>query len=366
MTNKFIAPSNPLLQHFALQEEIEQAIIAVARSGEYILGPQVRALEKEAADYLGVKKTIACASGTDALLLSMVAMGIGAGDEIITSCFSFVSVVEAACYLGATPVLVDIHPQTFQLSPAEVKKAISKNTKAIIPVHLYGQSADMESFKEIASEHNLFVIEDSAQSFGAKYKEKQTGSMSDAGCFSFYPTKNLSCYGDGGLIALAQEDLVKDLLALRNHGSYQKYTYEKIGYNSRLDEIQAAVLRIKLKHIDRWNEQRKQIAGRYDQLLAEKVIIPFRDESCEHIFHQYTILTKRRAQIAQKLQEQNIIAGIYYPHPLHLQAALKNKCKATDCSNAEKIAQECLSLPIYPGLQEQEVEKIAKIVIQHS
>lgn len=366
MKNKPITPSNPLWQHSALQEEIEQAIIAVARSGNYILGPQVQALEQEAAAYLKVKKTVACASGTDALLLAMVAMGVGAGDEIITSSFSFVSVVEVACYLQAIPVLVDIDAKTFNLDVNEVKKAVSKNTKAIVPVHLYGQCADMDSLKEISIAHNLFLIEDSAQSFGAKYKKKQSGSMSDAGCFSFYPTKNLSCYGDGGLIALPHENLAEDLLALRNHGSYRRYTYETIGYNSRLDEIQAAILRIKLRHLDDWNKKRAQIAEQYDQLLAGKVTIPFRDDACEHIFHQYTILTQNRSQLVQKLLSQKITAGVYYPYPLHLQNALKNKCKFTKCTNAEKIAQECLSLPIYPGLSEAEVERIAKIVIQNS
>ena len=363
--NKFIPPSNPLLQHFELQEEIEQAVLAVMRSGDYILGKEVQALEKEIADYLGVKNTVACASGTDALLLAMVALGIKEGDEIITTSFSFVSVVEVICYLKAVPVLVDVVEKTFNIDPQAVKKAIGKKTKAIVPVHLYGQCANMDALQKIAKEHKLLLIEDSAQSFGAKYQQQQSGSMSDAGCFSFYPTKNLSCYGDGGLISLQTDDLLQDLQALRNHGSYERYAYNKIGYNSRLDEIQAAILRIKLRYLDGWNEQRKQIAYQYDSFLKNKVTIPFRDEACEHIFHQYTILTKRRAEIVQKLLSEKIIAGIYYPCPLHLQPSLQNKCKSYPCPNIEKISQECLSLPIYPGLKTNEIEKIAKIILKN-
>lgn len=365
MEPKPIYPSNPLLQHQLLQAEIEKAMVEVARSGSYILGAQVAELEKQAAEYLGVKHTLACASGTDALLLSMVALKVSAGDEIITSSFSFIAVVEVACYLKAVPVLVDINPKTFNINPQEVQKAISKKTKAIVPVHLYGQCAEMDALQTIASEHGLQLIEDAAQSFGARYKNKQSGSMSAAGCFSFYPTKNLSCYGDGGMIALSDNKILQDLRALRNHGSYKRYKYEKIGYNSRLDEIQAAILRIKLKHIDRWNEQRKQAAAQYDELFTGVLQTPFRQEFCEHVFHQYTILTPHREKLVKKLQAENIYAGVYYPYPLHLQPAIQKKCKSYACWHAERIAKECLSLPIYAGITPQEIARVAEVVLAH-
>lgn len=362
---EFIPPSNPILQHQQLQEEIESSVIQVLRSGVYILGQEVAALEKEAASYLGVKNTLACASGTDALLLSLVALGVKAGDEIITTSFSFISVVEVACYLGAIPVLVDIDKRTFNLDVNRVREAINEKTVAIVPVHLYGQCSAMEELQSVAKEHNLFLIEDSAQAFGAEYKKKKAGSLSNFGCFSFYPTKNLSCCGDGGLISLSEDSLLEKLKSLRNHGSLTRYTYDRIGYNSRLDEIQAAILRIKLRHLDEWNRQRQEIADIYDSLLQEKVTIPFRDENCNHIFHQYTILTEKRDEIALALKKENIFSAIYYPYPLHSQPSLKNKCKQFPCPNTEKIVQCCLSLPIYPYLKKEQAEKIAKIILQN-
>lgn len=362
--NQIIPPSNPLLQHQQLQEEIESSVIQVLRKGNYILGEEVAAFEKEAADYLGVKSTLACASGTDALLLSLVALGVKAGDEIITTSFSFISVVEVACYLGAIPVLVDIDEKTFNLDTKRVRDAISEKTVAIIPVHLYGQCAQMEELKAIASEHNLFLIEDSAQAFGSEYKKKKAGSLADFGSFSFYPTKNLSCCGDGGLISLPDDSLLEELKSLRNHGSLQRYTYNRIGYNSRLDEIQAAILRIKLRHLDRWNKKRQEIASIYDSLLQGKVVIPFRDKDCNHIFHQYTILTEKRDKVALALKEENILSAIYYPYPLHCQPSLKNKCKKFDCPNTEKVIQHCLSLPIYPHLKKEQAEKVANTILK--
>ena len=363
-----IYPSNPLWQHTKLQAEIENAVIRVCRSGNYVLGKEVQNLEKETANYLGVTETIGCASGTDALLLSLVALGIGEKDEVITSSFSFVSAVEVICYLKATPVFVDINPQTFNLDPKKIQQALSNKTKAIIPVHLYGQCAKMDEITKIAKDNQLFVIEDAAQSFGAKYKNKQSGSLGDSGCFSFYPTKNLSCYGDGGLIALGNKNLKEkiktDLLALRNHGSYKSYHYDRIGYNSRLDEIQAAILRIKLQYLNQWNQMRKDIAKQYDKLLSDYCIIPFRDPDCEHIFHQYTILTTQREKIISNLNKEEIYPGIYYPYPLHQQTSLKNKFRTTECLHTEKIAKKCLSLPIYPGLSKEQVERIAKIIIK--
>ena len=359
-----IPTSNPLLQHQQLRAELEQAVLDVMRSGHYILGPQVAAFETEAAKFLNVRHTISCASGTDALLLAMTALGIGTGDEIITSAFSFISVAEVACYLGAIPTLVDISPHSFNLDAECVAAQITKKTRAIVAVHLYGQTADMEALKQIAKQHNLILIEDCAQAFGAKHGDDYAGTLSDAGCHSFYPTKNLSAYGDGGLISTNNTDLVAHLHALRNHGSYTRYHHDEIGYNSRLDEIQAAVLRVKLKHVADFNAQRIAIAALYDTLLKDFVTIPARTPHCTHVFHLYTLLSPHRDRIKQALLDHNIIADIYYPHPLSNQLALHQQCKSPPCPNTEAVAKQCLSLPIYPGLDSSIIERIASIIIE--
>ena len=358
-----IPTSNPLLQHQLLKDELEQAVIDVMRSGNYILGPQVEAFESEAANFLNVRHTVSCASGTDALLLSMKALGIQAGDEVITSTFSFVSIAEAACYLGATPVLVDISPYSFNIDPECVEAQITEKTRAIVAVHLYGQTADMETLIQIAEQHNLLLIEDCAQAFGAKHGDDYAGTLSEAGCHSFYPTKNLSAYGDGGLISTNNTDLVAHLRALRNHGSYTRYQHDEIGYNSRLDEIQAAALQIKLKYIEDFNNERTAIAMQYDSLLKDFVKIPARDPHGTHVFHQYTILSPRRDHIKQALLDNDIAADIYYPHLLGHQLALTEHCKTPPCPNAEAVTKQCLSLPIYPGLDSDTIERIASIII---
>jgi len=359
-----IPTSNPLLQHQQLKAELEQAVIDVMRSGQYILGPQVEAFETEAANFLDVRHTVSCASGTDALLLTMKALGIQPGDEIITSTFSFVSVAEAACYLGATPVLVDISPYNFNIDPECVEAQVTEKTRAIVAVHLYGQTADMEILREIAEQHHLILIEDCAQAFGAKHDDDYAGTLSEAGCHSFYPTKNLSAYGDGGLISTNDINLVAHLHALRNHGSYTRYQHDEIGYNSRLDEMQAAILRVKLKYVENFNKQRIAIATLYDSLLKDCVIVPVRDPHGTHVFHQYTILSPYRDHIRQALLDHDIVADIYYPHLLSEQLALKGRCKTAPCPNAEAVTKQCLSLPIYPGLDKDTIEHIAAIIIE--
>ncbi len=359
-----IPTSNPRLQHQRLKAEVEQAVINVMRSGNYILGAQVEAFESEVANFLNVRHTVACASGTDALLLSMKALGIKAGDEVITPTFSFVSAAEVACYLGATPVLVDISPYSFNIDPESIEAHITEKTRAIVAVHLYGQTADIESLIQIAEQHNLLLIEDCAQAFGAKYDDDYAGTLSDAGCHSFYPTKNLSAYGDGGLISTNNTDLVAHLRALRNHGSYTRYQHDEIGYNSRLDEIQAAALRIKLKYIEDFNNQRIAIATQYDTLLKDFVTIPARDPHGTHVFHQYTILSPERDHIKQALLDNDILSDIYYPHLLGGQLALSELCETPPCPNAEAVAKQCLSLPIYPGLDSDTIERIASIIIE--
>ena len=361
--NNTIPTSNPLPQHQQLQAELEQAVLEVMRSGHYILGPQVEAFEQEVANYLNVKQAVSCASGSDALLLSLAALGIQRGDEVITSAFSFISAAEAACYLGALPVLVDVEADGFNLSAARVSENITDKTRAIIAVHLYGQMADMEALNQIANQHQITVIEDCAQAFGAQRSGYYAGALSKAGCHSFYPTKNLSAYGDGGLISVHDDSLAATLKLLRNHGSRTRYQHQVIGYNSRLDEMQAAILRVKLKYIDELNRQRMAIAAHYDTLLEGYVETPARDPSGTHVFHQYTILSERREQIAQALYAAQIHASVFYPQLLSEQAALKGKCRAAACPNAEKIARRCLSLPIYPGLESASVERIAKIII---
>lgn len=366
MTNntKHIPTSNPLPQHQQLQAELEQAVLEVMRSGHYILGTQVKAFEQEAADYLGVKQTVSCASGSDALLLSLAALGIQPDDEVITSDFSFISAAETACYLGAVPVLVDIEPDSFNLSPERVSEYITDKTRAIIAVHLYGQTANMEALTKIADQYGIPILEDCAQAFGARRGERHAGALSKAGCHSFYPTKNLSAYGDGGLISVTDDDdFAKSLRVLRNHGATTRYHHHIIGYNSRLDEIQAAVLRVKLKYLDEWNRQRVAIATHYDTLLKDFVEIPTRDTGGTHVFHQYTIISEQRDQIAQALHNNGISASIYYPTRLSQQPALNKKCRTTACPNATKIAQRCLSLPIYPGLESATIERVAEIII---
>jgi len=360
---KMLPVSDPIPQHQRLKTEIEQAVLEVMRSGHYILGRQVAAFEAEAAHFLKARHAVACASGTDALLLSLVALGIKRGDEVITSTFSFISAAEVACYLGATPVLVDISPYSFNLDPDCVAEQISEKTRAIIAVHLFGQSADMDALSQIAEQYQLHLIEDCAQAFGAKYRENYVGALSAAGCHSFYPTKNLAAYGDGGLISTNDINLVAHLHALRNHGSYTRYQHDEIGYNSRLDEIQAAILRVKLKYIESFNNERAAIAAQYDALLKDHVKIPARDAYSSHIFHQYTILSPHRDAIKQALSDNAIAANVYYPHLLGEQLALHKRCRLPPCPNAEAVAKQCLSLPIYPGLSSATIEHIAEIII---
>lgn len=359
-----ITVSNPLPQHQRLKTELEKAVIEVMRSGNYILGAQVEAFEAEAANFLNVRHTVSCASGTDALLLAMKALGIQTGDEVITSTFSFVSVAEVVCHLGAIPVLVDISPYSFNIDPECVEAQITDKTRAIVAVHLYGQAADIETLIQIAEQYNLLLIEDCAQAFGSKHGDDYVGTLSEAGCHSFYPTKNLSAYGDGGLISTNNTDLVARLHALRNHGSYTRYQHDEIGYNSRLDEIQAAILRVKLNYIADFNRERTAIATLYDTLLKDFVTIPARDPHSTHIFHQYTILSPERDRIKQALADNDIKADIYYPHLLSNQLALSERCKTPPCPNAESIIKQCLSLPIYPGLDSDTIERIASIVIE--
>lgn len=350
------------LQYHTLKTEIDTAVLDALESTQFILGPNVTNLEKEVAAYLGVPDAVGCASGTDALHLAVVAAGIGPGDEVITSPFTFIATAEAICYVGATPVFVDIDPQTFNIDPALIEKAITPRTKAIIPVHLFGQPADMSVIKGICDRHGLILIEDCAQSFGAETGGTMTGSAGMFGCFSFFPSKNLGCYGDGGMISCATQELADKVKVLRNHGSKVRYHHHMIGYNSRLDDIQAAILRVKLKRIDQFNADRSRVAHLYSELLKDLVTVPFEDGKGTHVYHQYTLLTDRRDAVMARLSEKQIASAVYYPIPLHKQEVFAQACAGLALPVAEAVASRCMSLPIYPEMTDEQVRLVAASV----
>jgi len=349
-------------QYHTLKEEIDTAVLDAIESTQFILGPNVTAFEQETAAYLGAPFAVSCASGTDALHLAILAAGIGPGDEVITSPFTFIATAEAICYAGATPVFVDIDPKTFNMDPALVEAAITPRTKAIIPVHIFGQPADMAPISAICEKHNLLLIEDCAQSFGASVNGKMTGSIGKLGCFSFFPSKNLGCYGDGGLITCATAELAEELKVLRNHGSRVRYHHSVIGYNSRLDDIQAAILRVKLKHIDQFNEGRRRVAHLYSELLQNVASVPFEDGKGVHVYHQYTLLTDKRDAVMAKLSEQQIASAVYYPIPLHKQDVFAAVYAGVSLPVAEDVSSRCMSLPVYPEMPEESVRLVATTV----
>lgn len=348
-------------QYEALRHEIGQRINEVLESGHYILGQHVKALEEEISDFLGARHAVGVASGTDALHLAIVAAGIGHGDEVITTPFTFAATAEAISYVGGTPVFVDIDPVTFNIDPDRIEQAITSKTRAILPVHLFGLPADMDRIMDIATQHRLVVLEDCAQSFGARLAGRATGTTGLAGCFSFYPSKNLGCYGDGGMVVTGSSALWETLCMLRNHGSNRPYHHERLGFNSRLDELQAAILRIKLKHINEYNEKRRSVAQRYNELLADvPVTTPTAPDKLTHVFCQYTIRTARRDEVRQRLTDAGIGTAIYYPIPMHRQALYESN--SSPLPVCDKVAQECLSLPIYPELSEEQIRFVAQHV----
>ncbi len=350
-------------QYQALREEIDAGILRALAETQFILGPNVAAFEQEAAAYLGVEHAVACASGTDALHLSLIAADVGPGDEVITSAFTFIATAEAIRYVGATPVFVDIDPQTFNIDPACVARAVSGATRALLPVHLFGMPAEMEGLLSMCEGHGITVIEDCAQSFGAQIGHRYTGSFGACGAFSFFPSKNLGGYGDGGMITTNSEETAKRLKMLRNHGSNMRYHHDLIGYNSRLDELQAVVLRAKLKRIHDYNDNRRRVARLYTNLLSDTgVQTPREVGGYRHVYHQYTILSPHRDRIAAKLQSADIASAIYYPIPLHRQAAFANAYRALELPVTERVAKQCLSLPMYPELSEAAIRKIAATV----
>ncbi len=357
--------SIPLLdlqaQYRTIQAEVLQAITAVLEAQQFILGPEVRALEAELARYCDTRFAVGVASGTDALLLALQACGIKEGDEVISTPFSFVATADTITALRATPVFVDIDPRTVNLDVAAIEARITARTRAILPVHLYGQAADMGPILVLAERYGLKVIEDNAQAIGATYRGRRTGSLGHAGCLSFFPSKNLGAYGDGGMVLTNSEEIAERVRRLRAHGGRAKYFSEEQGYNSRLDEIQAAILRVKLRHLDGWNALRRARAHRYNALLAAipEVIAPAELDFSVPVYHQYTIRTTHRDAVQRGLRERGIHTMIYYPTPLHLQPLLTQYgYHPGDFPEAERAAREVLSLPMFPELTDAQISRV--------
>jgi UDP-N-acetyl-3-dehydro-alpha-D-glucosamine 3-aminotranferase len=350
-------------QSLEIRDEINQGLEAVLDECHFILGPNVQAFEQEAARYLGVKHAIGVASGTDALHLALIAEGVGPGDEVITTPFTFIATAEAIRYVGATPVFVDVDPNSFNISPAAIEQAITPKTKAVMPVHLFGQPADMARIQALCEQYRLKLIEDCAQSFGASIDGKQTGSFGGSAGFSFFPSKNLGAFGDGGLVTTGSQQTADRIKTLRNHGSNVRYQHDVIGYNSRLDEMQAVILRIKLRRIDDYNRRRRHVANIYSQELAAlPVTTPHEDGIGKHIYHQYTLLSERRDAIMQALQAADIASAIYYPVPLHKQKVFAEQCAGPALPVTEQVSKRCLSLPIYPELDEADIGAIIDVI----
>lgn len=343
--------------------EFDDCMHEVARSGHYVLGPNVSALEEAAADYLGVNHALACGSGTDALHLALAGLEIGPGDEVITSPFTFAATVEAIEYVGAQPVLVDIDADSYNIDPSLIAAAITDRTRAILPVHMFGLPADMQPIMDVANERDLIVVEDCAQSFGATLHGDRVGSIGSAGAHSFYPTKTMGCLGDGGLVSTNDADVDACMRELRNHGIGEGGEHVRLGFNSRLDEIQAALLRIKLRHIDDCNERRRQIAAHYNEVLAAAgAKTPGEFSGAHHVYGYYTIIVDDRDALRARLGEAGVATALYYPKPLHRHTHFSDKVRFGDLPIAERVAGGCLSLPVFPEMTDAEVEYVAMTV----
>ena len=352
--------SNPQAQYLAHRSEIDAAIAQVLQKGRYILGDEVSSFEAEFAAYVGVRHGIGVGSGTEALHLALLASGIGPGDEVITVSHTAVATVAAIEMTGAIAVLVDIEPDFFTLDPAKLKAALTQRTKAIIPVHIYGQPVDVEAVMEFAQEHGLRVIEDCAQAHGAKYKGQRVGSFGDLACFSFYPTKNLGAFGDGGIVVTSDAGLAERVRLLREYGWANRYVSQVAGWNSRLDELQAAILRVKLKYLDADNAARARHAQRYNEAFsAFRLSPPPRRSDAEHVYHLYVIRVAQRDQLQSFLHSRDIGALIHYPVPVHLQPAYSDRIRHNNALvETERAASEILSLPIYPEIDEADLFKV--------
>lgn len=381
-------------QYETIKEGVEQGVVDVLRSTQYITGPNVKSFETEFANYIGVNHAISVANGTDALVIALKSLGIGRGDEVITTSYTFFATAESISSVGAIPVFVDVRLDTFNIDPAKIEEKITSKTKAIMPVHIFGQPCDMEEINEIAKKHNLFVIEDACQAVGAEYKGKKAGSLSDIACFSFYPTKNLGCAGDGGMIVTNDDNLAIICRALSCHGSGElgkkaynllngiieyvdednstdntiynplKYYNYLIGHNSRLDEVQALILREKLKLLDEWNNKRRLNAKYYNEKLSDsKITLPIEDKSVKHVYHLYIIQSDNRQELVDYLRKNGVSTGIYYPVSLHLQKAYSGLCyKLGDLPNAEYLSNRTFAIPMFAELREEEIDYISNVI----
>jgi len=356
-------------QYLSIKEEIDGAIQRVLQNGQFILGSEVKALEEEIAAYCGVKYAVGVASGTDALHLALLACGIKAGDEVITPPFTFIATAESIAKCGAKPVFVDIDPKTYNVDPAKIEPQITQRTKAILPVHLYGQPADMDPILGLARKHHFKVVEDCAQALGAEYKGKKVGSLGDAGCLSFFPSKSLGAYGDGGMVVTNDTQIAETVRILRVHGSKAPYQHVMHGFNSRLDALQAAILRVKLNHLGRWNELRRSKAALYTGLLSQVDSIepPHFEKNCKSSCNYYTIRLEdsrlNRGELRKHLESKDVQTAVYYPLSLHLQEVYKYLgYKPGDFPESERAQEEVLSLPMYPELSQKQVEKIVKTI----
>ncbi len=354
-------------QYAAIGDEIRTAVERVMASQQFVLGREGSALEEELAKLCGVAHGVGLASGTDALILALRACGVHAGDDVLLPPFTFVATGSAVSALGANPVFVDIRPDTYNIDPAELQRRVTPRTRAIVVVHLYGLAADLDPILAFAKSHKLPVIEDNAQAIGASHKGRRTGSLGDAGCVSFYPTKNLGAYGDAGMVVTNSAELAARIRSLRNHGQAGKYLSSEPGWNSRLDEIQAAILRVKLRHLSNWQRARQSHAAEYHRLLSALpgVMPPLAPEGFEHVYHQYTIRVEKRDALQRYLADRKIESTVYYPYPLHLQplySALGHQ--AGDFPHAERAAQEVLSLPMYPELRNEQIARVVEAVAE--
>ncbi|MFB2938765.1 DegT/DnrJ/EryC1/StrS family aminotransferase [Aerosakkonemataceae cyanobacterium BLCC-F154] len=369
-----IPPIDLAQQYKTIEEEINTAVLSVLASGRYIGGNTVESFEQQFASYIGVSQAVSCNSGSDALYLALRALSIGAGDEVITTPFTFIATAEAISTVGATPVFVDIDAQTFNLDINQVSAAITGKTKAILPVHLFGQAVDMTRLMAVAQQHNLAVIEDCAQATGATWNNSKVGSIGHIGCFSFFPTKNLGAFGDGGAVTTNDRQIAATVRMLKEHGSRSRYHHEEIGVNSRLDALQAAILQVKLAHLETWNTQRSQVAAHYQNLLAPLpgIVLPQSLPGGKSVWNQYTIRilasensdktaepNSRRDRVRTKMQQQGVTSMVYYPIPLHLQPVYQNLgYQPGSFPVAEQVSHEVLSLPMFPELTQEAQEQV--------
>ncbi|HEV8140312.1 MAG TPA: DegT/DnrJ/EryC1/StrS family aminotransferase [Pyrinomonadaceae bacterium] len=355
-------------QYASIKPEVDAAIARVIENTSFILGPEVRAFEAAFAEFVDARACIAVNNGTAALQLALMAAGIGASDEVIVPSFTFFATAEAVSVLGATPVFVDVDPVSYTVTAAAIERAITPRTRALIPVHLYGQAADLDPILELAKKHNLHVIEDAAQAHGAKYKGKRVGALGSAGCFSFYPSKNLGAYGEAGAVVTNDEELAKRLRLLRDHGSTSKYAHAIVGYNFRMEEIQAAVLNVKLGHLNDWNDARRARAARYNTSLSNcGLVLPQEMDYARHVYHVYAVQSQNRDELQKRLTAAGVQTGVHYPIPIHLQPAYASLgYKREELPVTENLAERVLSLPMFPELSDEQIDRVADVLTAES